>query len=179
MKYPPKSITFRSRVIGLRVAKMSSQRHALAKKIFWKYQQISANFSNCDGVYFQKRIISTTGECALKKNSATIFFVYYNINQFKNLKMSRPWKQLPIHWSGEIFPFHLVFPNEGCSCAAQLHHIKKWSVEFVHKLLNMSGKYIIVSTGVIKNISFWPISGARPDIFLLDISKSGKNQLRG
>ena len=135
MKYPPKSITFRSRVIGLRVAKMSSQRHALAKKIFWKYQQISANFSNCDGVYFQKRIISTTGECALKKNSATIFFVYYNINQFKNLKMSRPWKQLPIHWSGGIFPFHLVFPNEGCSCAAQLHHIKKWSVEFVQEVV--------------------------------------------
>ena len=42
---------------------MSSQVHALAEKMFRKYQQISANFSNCDEVYFQKRIIFKTGEC--------------------------------------------------------------------------------------------------------------------
>ena len=52
--------------------------------------KISANFSNCDGVYFQKRIISKTGECALKKNSATIVFLYCDINQFKTLKMLSP-----------------------------------------------------------------------------------------
>ena len=44
--------------------------------------KISANFSNCDGVYFQKKIISTTGACALKKNSATFVFIYCDINQF-------------------------------------------------------------------------------------------------
>ena len=109
--------------------------------------KISANFSNCDGVCFQKRIISTTGECALKKNSATNFFVYYDISQFKNLKLSRPWKQLPIHWSGEIFPFHLIFPNEGCSCTAQLHHVKKWSVKFVQEVVKYVWK--------IHNIFHW------------------------
>ena len=31
---------------------------------------------------------------------------------------------------------------------------------------------------MIKNISLWPIPGPGPNIFLLDISKSGKNQLR-
>ena len=42
----------------------------------------SASFSNCDGVYFQKSIISTTGECDLKKNSVTFVFLYCDINQF-------------------------------------------------------------------------------------------------
>ena len=53
-------------------------------------QQISANFSNCDEVYFQKRIISKSGECALKKNSSTIVFPYCDINQLKTFKMSGP-----------------------------------------------------------------------------------------
>ena len=48
--------------------------HALAEKMFRKYQEISGNFSNCDGVYFQRRFISKTGECLLKKNSATTVF---------------------------------------------------------------------------------------------------------
>ena len=69
-----------------RVAKMSSKVHEVfsAKAVAPK---ISANFSNCDEVYFQKRIISKSGECALKKNSATIVFLYCDINQFKTLKM--------------------------------------------------------------------------------------------
>ena len=60
-----------------------------------KFQQILAKLLKlqfCDEVYFQKRIISKTGECALKKNSATIVFLYCDINQFKTLKMSSPWK---------------------------------------------------------------------------------------
>ena len=56
--------------------------HALGGKLFQKFQQISAFFSNCDRVYFQKSIISTSGECDLKKNSATFVFLYCNINQF-------------------------------------------------------------------------------------------------
>ena len=100
-----------------------AHRCMLLQKIFSK---ISANFSNCDGVYFQKRIISETGECLLKKNSATIFFLHCDINQFKTLKISSPFIdqerflifRFSIHWSGEIFPFPLTFPNEGCSCAA-------------------------------------------------------------
>ena len=44
--------------------------------------KISANLSNCDEVYFKKRIISTTGEWALKKNSTTFVFLYCDINQF-------------------------------------------------------------------------------------------------
>ena len=43
----------------------------------------------------------------------------------------------------------------------------------------MEDTLIIVSTRVIKNISIWLVSGAGPNIFLLDISKSGKNQPRG
>ena len=66
--------------------------HSLAGKPFRKYQQISANFSDCDGVYFQKRIISTTGECALKKKPATIVLTYSGINQVKALNISSKWK---------------------------------------------------------------------------------------
>ena len=44
--------------------------------------KISANFSNCDVVYFQKMIISTTGERALKKNSTIFVFLHCGINQF-------------------------------------------------------------------------------------------------
>ena len=51
---------------------------------------MSANFSNCNEVYFQKRIISKTGECVLKKNSAEIVFLYCDIKQFKTLKISSP-----------------------------------------------------------------------------------------
>ena len=71
---------------------MSSQVHAAAENMFRKYQQISASFTNCDEVYFQKRIISKSGACVLKKNSATIVFLYRDINQFETLKMSSPWK---------------------------------------------------------------------------------------
>ena len=63
-------------VFGLR---NRAQRACFCRKAVSK---ISANFSSCDGVYFQKRIISTTGECALKKNSATFVFLYCDINQF-------------------------------------------------------------------------------------------------
>ena len=42
----------------------------------------SSNFSNCDGVYFQKRITSATGESALKENSITFVFLYCDVNQF-------------------------------------------------------------------------------------------------
>ena len=52
--------------------------------------RISANFSNCDEVYFHERIISKSGECALKKNFATIAFLYCDIKQFKILKMPSP-----------------------------------------------------------------------------------------
>ena len=70
-----------------RTQRACSCRKALSK--------ISANFSNCNGVYFQKRFISATGECALKKNSATFVFLYSNINQF--------------NWSMEIFPFFSIW----------------------------------------------------------------------
>ena len=40
--------------------------------------------------YFQKRIISKTSEFVLKKNSATIVFLYCDVNQSKTLKISSP-----------------------------------------------------------------------------------------
>ena len=73
MKYPPKSIAFRSRLIGLPYCESELTGACSCRK---DVSRISANFSNCDGVYFQKRITSTTGECALKKNSATIVILY-------------------------------------------------------------------------------------------------------
>ena len=87
--------------------------YALAEKMFRKYQQISANFGNCDGVYFHKRIISKTGECVLKKNSTTTVFLYCGINQFKTLKISSAFIDqmrflifsFSIHWAGEFFLF--------------------------------------------------------------------------
>ena len=53
-------------------------------------KRCSENISKCDEVYYQKRIISKSGECALKKNSATIVFLYCDIKQFKILKMPSP-----------------------------------------------------------------------------------------
>ena len=73
MKYPPKSIAFRSRVIGLPYSENELTGAYSCRK---DVSKISANFGNCDGVYFQKRITSITRECALKKNSATIVFLY-------------------------------------------------------------------------------------------------------
>ena len=63
----------------------------LAEIMFRKYQQISANFSNCDGVYFQKRIISKTGECVLKKRTLQQLFCY-----IATLISSKLWK-FPVH----------------------------------------------------------------------------------
>ena len=40
--------------------------------------------------YFQKRIISETSEFVLKKNSATIVFLYCDVNQSKTSKISSP-----------------------------------------------------------------------------------------
>ena len=123
MKQPPKWITFRSRVIGLSCSENELTGACSCRK---DVPKISANFSNCDGVYFQKRIISKTGKCALKKNSATTVFLYCDINQFKTLEISSPFIDqerflnfsFSIHWSGEIFSFPMTFPNEGCSCTA-------------------------------------------------------------
>ena len=64
--------------------------------------KISANFSNFDGVYFQKRISSTNDVCALKKNSARIAFLYCDINQFKTFLVHG--NSFSIHGSWEIFP---------------------------------------------------------------------------
>ena len=66
---------------------MSSYVHALAERLFRKFQQISATATR---VYFKKKIISTTGEYAMKKNSAAIVFLCCDINQFKSLKISSP-----------------------------------------------------------------------------------------
>ena len=57
--------------------------HALAEKLFRKFQQISetAMESFFNFFFFQKRFISTTGECALKKNSAIFVFLYCDINK--------------------------------------------------------------------------------------------------
>ena len=44
----------------------------LAEKQFQKVQQIHKVYY--DGIYFQKRIVFITDECALKKNSATVIF---------------------------------------------------------------------------------------------------------
>ena len=83
---------------------MGSQVHALAEKMFRKYQEISGNFSNCDGVYLQRRFISKTGECLLKKNSAkTVFYI-------ATLISSKLWI-FPVHslmrrdFSFSAFPF--------------------------------------------------------------------------
>ena len=99
---PPKSITFCSSVIAFlgcekELARAFSSRKAVSK--------ISTNFGNCDEVYFQKKIISTTNECALKKNSAVIVFLYCDINQLKQgtLLLKLPWFKFPAH--GNSFSF--------------------------------------------------------------------------
>ena len=79
MKQPPKSITFCSRVTTFSGCEKELTRACSCRKAVSK---IPANFSNCDGAYFQKRFISTAGEWALKKNSATFVCLFFDINQF-------------------------------------------------------------------------------------------------
>ena len=81
--------------------------------------KISQNFGKCDEVCVHKRIISITGEYALKKCSAVIFFLYWNIDQlkqgtlllklplFRTLKISIPRKYLLHLWVGRDFYFDL------------------------------------------------------------------------
>ena len=92
-----------------RVAKMSS--HALAEKMFEKYQRISANFSNCDEVYFQKRIIIKSGECALKITLPQLFFYIAALISSKLCPVHR--NNFPIYCSGEIFLFIWLFLMKG------------------------------------------------------------------
>ena len=79
-----KSITFRSRVIGLSCCENELTDACSCRK---DVSKVSANFSNCDGVYFQKRIISKTGECVLKKRTLTQLFFY-----IATLISSKLWK---------------------------------------------------------------------------------------
>ena len=51
-----------------------------------------------------------------------------------------PWKQFFHLLFRRSFPFPLTFPNEGCSCAAQLHHVRKWSVRFVQEVVKYTWK---------------------------------------
>ena len=75
----------------------------LAEIMFWKYQQISANFSNCGGVYFQKRIISKTGGCVLKKRTLQQLFSY-----IATLISSKLWK-FPVQSIRRDFSFSFGF----------------------------------------------------------------------
>ena len=75
----------------------------LAEIMFWKYQQISANFSNCGGVYFQKRIISKTGGCVLKKRTLQQLFSY-----IATLISSKLWK-FPVQSIRRDFSFSFDF----------------------------------------------------------------------
>ena len=81
----------------------------LAEKQIQKVQQIHKGY--CDGIYFQKRILSITDECALKKNSATVIFYIATLINLKTLQIFIPWKlngishTFFIHRSREIFPF--------------------------------------------------------------------------
>ena len=62
----------------------------LAEKQIQKVQQIHKGY--CDGIYFQKRILSITDECALKKNSATVIFYIATLINLKTLQIFIPWK---------------------------------------------------------------------------------------
>ena len=61
----------------------------LQKKLFWNFQEL---FATSMESISKKRIIFKTDEFALKKNSAKIAFLCCDINQFKTLKVSTPWK---------------------------------------------------------------------------------------
>ena len=76
-----------------------------------------------------------------KRTMPQLFFYIATLISSKLWKFSVHGKSFSIHWSGEIFPFHLTFPNKGCSCAAWLHHVRKWSVRFVQLVV----KYSLVS----------------------------------
>ena len=58
----------------------------LAEKRFQKVQQIHKGY--CNGVYFLKKIVSITDECALKKNSATAIFYIATLTNLKHYKIS-------------------------------------------------------------------------------------------
>ena len=67
-----------------------------------------------------------------------LFFNIATLIRSKLWKFSDQGKSIFIHWSGEMFPFPLTFPDEGCSCAAQLHHVRKWSFRFVQEVVKYS-----------------------------------------
>ena len=81
----------------------------LAEKQFQKVQQIHKGY--CDGIYFQKRIVSITDECDLKKNSATVIFYIATLINLKTSQIFIQWKlngishTFFIHRSREIFLF--------------------------------------------------------------------------
>ena len=50
------------------------------------------------------------------------------------------WKQFFHLLFWRSLPFPLNFPNEGCSCASQLHHVRKWSVRFVQEVVKYTWK---------------------------------------
>ena len=98
-----------------RVAKLSSHVHALAVKMFRKFQEILATAMKSisrKGSFL--KLVNVLWKRTLPQ------FCFYNAT----LISSKLWTFLvygysfSIHCSGEIFPFSLTFPNEGCSCAA-------------------------------------------------------------
>ena len=73
----------------------------------------------------------------------------------------------------------LIF-KEGCSCAAQLHHVTKWRIRFAQEVVkNIMKIHYSFHQSDQKHLFKTNFCGWVKYIFLLDTSKSGKNQLRG
>ena len=134
------------RVLLCGVAKKSSHL-LLQESCFENFNKFTKN--KCDGVYFQKRFISTSGKCTLKKNSATAF-LYRDINHFLTLKISSPWKMnvisqiYSIHGSEEIFPLiddliicKCIISNKCVSKVAVVEHIYSRFLQEVVKNTHM------------------------------------------
>ena len=141
-------ITFRSHVIRLSCCENELTGSCSYGKDLWK---ISANFSNCDGVYFHKRIISKTDEYVFKKRTLPQLFFY-----IATLISSKLWK-FPVHslirrdFSFSAFPFIdqerfflflWFFLMKGAVVQHSYIMYKTGASDLFKNLLNMSGKYI-------------------------------------
>ena len=123
---------------------MSSKVHALAEKMFRKYQQISTNLSNCDGVYFQKRIISKTDECVLKKNyiATLISWKRWKIPVHSLIRKDFSFSAFPFIDQERFFLFLWLFLMNGAVVQHSYIMSESGASDLFKKLLNMSGKYI-------------------------------------
>ena len=103
MKYPPKSVTFCSRVIAFSGCEKELNVHALVEKLFWKFQQISAIAMESIS---RKCPFQKLGNVLWKRALPHLFF-YMAIY----ISLTSPWKYL---FFLPVFSFTTIHESKDC-----------------------------------------------------------------